>query len=80
MQPEACRAEGAAAATASHTSPGAVLQRKVPETRTHQTGTLKRTQQIPYIDVPSHLYMVWLVWLVKMQFACKCNAPIHFRA
>lgn len=44
-QPEARRAEGTAAATAPHTAPGAVLQRKVPETRTHQAGAHKHTQR-----------------------------------
>lgn len=39
VQPEAFRAEGAAAAAAPHTAPGAVLQREVPEKRAHQAGT-----------------------------------------
>lgn len=46
VQPEARRAEGAAAAAAPRAAPGAVLQRKVPETRTHQAGTREYTQQI----------------------------------
>lgn len=43
MQPEAGRAEGAAAAAAAYTPPGAVLQRKVPEERAHQTGIAETT-------------------------------------
>lgn len=46
VQPEAGRAEGAAAAAAPLPPPGAVLQREVPEARAHQAGAETHTQQI----------------------------------
>lgn len=44
VQPEAGRAEGAAAAAAPHAAPGAVLQREVPEEGAHQAGAEKNTK------------------------------------
>lgn len=46
MQPETGRTEGTAATAAPHTSPGAILQRKIPETRTHQAGTSPQIRQL----------------------------------